>query len=299
MDSDELHTFYLGVDWTFRVNNQDFNYYDYHQIYAYNNLSFNFDWYYLKGGYNYRYRNYKYIPDLNNHQFYGFLQINKSFQTRTTIIMETNFGYKSFAGQDFTTYTGSSTGGGGKGRGQMSETTTTTTTTTTENEIPSLSQAVILTRVAQSLHSKIGIYAQYRKQFSLTDETSYVNSDDYYQDEELFDDPFSYESETYSSQLTWMLPWQMKIQLGGSIATKDYISEIAYESIDDTTGMAGVRADNQNSYFINFTKNFPLNKNWINTFQFNLNYSYIRNESNSYWYDYKNAVIRSSIEWTF
>ena len=185
IDKDELHTFYLGVDWTFRVNNEDFNYYDYHQLYAYNNLSFNLDWFFLRGGYNYRYRNYANIPDLNNHQFYGFMQINKSFETRTTFIMEADFGYKSFAGQNFTTYTGSGTTGGGKGRGSMSEATTTTYTTTTVNEIPSLSQAVLLARIAQSLHTRVGVYAQYRKQISLTDETSYINSDNYYQDEEF------------------------------------------------------------------------------------------------------------------
>jgi hypothetical protein len=301
IDEDELHTFYLGADWTFRVNNEEFNYYDYHQLYAYSNLSFSLDWFYLRGGFNYRYRNYANIPDLNNHQLYGFMQINKSFETRTTFIVEADLGYKTFAGENFTTYTSSGTGSDGQGRGRMAETGSTTymTTTTTANEIPSLSQAVLLARIAQSLHTKMGIYAQYRKQISLTDETSYVNSDDYYQDEELFDDPFSYESETYSSQLTWMLPWQMKIQVGGAIATKNYISEIAYESIDDTTGLAGVRADDQNRYYINFTKTFYLNKNWINTLQFNLNYNYIRNESNSYWYEYENAVISSSIQLTF
>ena len=298
IDTDEVHTFYLGADWTFRLNNAEFNYYDYNQIYAYANLSFNLDWFYLRGGYSYRYRNYANVPDLTNNQHYGFLQLNKSFETRTTIIMETDIGYKSFAGQNITTYDRTSTSGG-KGHGQMSDSATTINTITIASEIPSLSQAVLLTRIAQSLHTKVGIYVQYRKQISLTDETSYVNSDDYYQDEELFDDPFSYESETYSSQLTWMLPWQMKIKLGGAIIAKNYVSEIAYESIDDTTGLAGIRSDDQNSYYFNFTKTFPFNKKWINALQFNFNYNYIRNESNSYWYNYENAVVSGNIRIIF
>jgi hypothetical protein len=298
IDTDELYKFYLGVDWTFRLNNEDYNYYDYHQIYAYNNLTFNLDWIFLRGGYNYRYRNYSNIPDLNNHQIYGFLQLNKSFETRTTFIIETDIGYKSFAGKNFATYERSVTTGG-KGHGRMADSTTTTTISTIESEIPSLSQAVLLVRIAQSLHTKLGIYIQYRKQISLTEETSYINSDNYYQDEELFDDPFSYESDTYSSQLTWMMPWQMKIQLGGSIVTKNYISEIAYESIYDTTGLAGIRADDQSNFFINFTKTFYLNKIWMNSVNFDMNYSYIRNESKSYWYDYENAVITGSIRIIF
>ncbi|MBN1406548.1 MAG: hypothetical protein JW956_02090 [Calditrichaceae bacterium] len=297
MDDDELHTFYMGIDWTFRVNNEEYNYYDFNQVYAYSNLSFNLDWFFLRSGLNYRYRNYANIPDLNNNQFYGFVQINKPFETKTTFIIEANLGYKAFAGENFTSYT-TSGDGSGQGHGRMSTTSTYTTAATTANEIPSLSQAVLLARVAQSLHTKIGVYAQYRKQISLTDETSYVNSDDYYQDEELFDDPFSYESDTYSSQFTWMLPWQMKLQIGGAITSKNYVSEAAYESIEDTTG-SSIRVDDQNSYYVNFTKTFYLKKNWIHMLQFNLNYNYIRNESNSYWYDYENAVISSSIQWTF
>ena len=91
----------------------------------------------------------------------------------------------------------------------------------------------------------------------------------------------------------------MKIQLGGAIITKNYVSEIAYESIDDTTGLAGIRADDQNSYYFNFTKTFPFNKKWINVLQFNLNYNYTRNESNSYWYNYENAVVSGNIRIIF
>ena len=90
----------------------------------------------------------------------------------------------------------------------------------------------------------------------------------------------------------------MKLQLGGATTSKNYVSEVAFESAEDTTGI-GIRADDQNSFFVNFTKTFYFNKNWINSLQFNLNYNYIRNESNSYWYDYENAVISSSIQWTF
>ncbi|MEJ2545701.1 MAG: hypothetical protein P8Y99_16680 [Calditrichaceae bacterium] len=269
VDEDELYTFYMGVDWTFRVNNEDYNYYDYHQLYAYSNLSFNLDWFFLRGGLNYRYRNYANIPDLNNNQFYGFIQINKSFETRTTFIIESDLGYKAFAGENLSSYTTSGGGGGGQGHGRMSSTTSYSITTTTANEIPSLSHVVLLARVAQSLHTKVGLYAQYRKQIRLTDETSYVNSDDYYQDEELFDDPFSYESDMYSSQLTWMLPWQMKLQIGGAITSKNYVSEVAYESINDTTGLKGTRADDQNSYYVNFTKTFFLKKITI-IFEMNL-----------------------------
>ncbi|MCD4692526.1 MAG: hypothetical protein K8R79_06415, partial [Calditrichales bacterium] len=139
----------------------------------------------------------------------------------------------------------------------------------------------------------------YRRQISLTDETDFVNADGYYHDEELFDDPFSYESESYSSQLTWMLPWSMKLQAGGAFVSKNYISEQAFTSADDTLGLGGIRLDDRGSYFVNFSKTFYLNKNWLKSLHFNLNYSYIRNESSSYWYDYKNTVLGGGIQWNF
>lgn len=290
---DNKHDFYLGADWTLRLNGDEYNYYDYNQIYAYTNFRFDLDWFFIKSGYNFRYRSYSNLPDLTNYRHYLFLQANKSFATRTTIILEAGLGHKSFSGLEIFTSAGS--GGGGKGRGNISE----TSTATTVSEIPSLSQAVLVGRVSQSLHEKVGLYVQYRRQISLTDETDFVNADGYYHDEELFDDPFSYESESYSSQLTWMLPWSMKLQAGGAFVSKNYISEQAFTSADDTLGLGGIRLDDRGSYFVNFSKTFYLNKNWLKSLHFNLNYSYIRNESSSYWYDYKNTVLGGAIQWNF
>ena len=298
MDENELYTLYLGADWTMRINGDEYNYYDYNQIYAYTNFSFNSDWIYIRTGYNYRYRKYSNVPDLTNNQHYGFLQMNRSFPTRTTMILEADLGHKTFSGQVIKTIFESG-GSGGKGNGRMSESSAITYTSTATSEVPSLTHAILLARIAQSLHTKIGVYIQYRRQISLTDMTSYVNFDNYYQDEELFDDPFSYESEMYSSQFTWILPWQMQFQAGGGTAVKNYISETAFESIDDSTGLAGIREDDVMNFYVNFSKTFFLNKKLINSLQFNLNYSYIRNESNSYWYNFENAVIYSGIQWTF
>ncbi|MCD4693449.1 MAG: hypothetical protein K8R79_11080 [Calditrichales bacterium] len=290
---DEKHNFYLGAEWTLRLNGDEYNYYDYNQIYAYSNLNFDLDWFFVKSGYNFRYRSYSNLPDLTNYRHYLFLNANKSFPTKTTLIVEADIGYKSFAGQEIFTDT---RGWGGKGQGEMSES---TITNTTVSEIPSLSQSVLLARITQSLHDKVGLYVQYRRQLSLTAETNFVNADGYYQDEELFDDPFSYESKSYSSQLTWMLPWSMKLQVGGAFVSKNYISEQAFISAEDSVGLGGIRLDDRGSCFVNFTKNFYLNKNWLKSLHFNFNYGYIRNESNSYWYDYKNAVIGGGIQWKF
>ena len=288
---DDRHTLYLGSDGNLRLNNEDYNYYDYTQIYIYSNIRFDLDILFMKAGYNFRYRNYSNLSDLSNSRHYVFLQANKSFASRTTVIFEADFGYKSFAGEN--TYLTSSEGG--SGRGNMVEQSQTTTT----EEIPSLKQAIVLTRLAQSLHDKLGVFIQYRRQISLSDQINYINADGYYQDEELFDDPFSFESSSVSSGLTWILPWSMKLQIGGSLFSKNYIAEQAYISADDSVALGGARIDDQKNIYFNFYKTFYIDKNWLRLLKFNIYYSYIDNDSNSYWYRYKNSIFGGGIHWNF
>ena len=283
----------LGGNWTLRINKDDYNYYNYSQLSGYANFQIFSDIVLIKGGYSYRWRNYQNWPDLSNHLHNIFFQLNKSFPTRTTIIAETSFGNKSFTGQDLFSTIGTS----GRGHGRWTDGTTTTTNTISEQL--STSQVNIVLRLTQSLHEKAGIYFQYRKQISIDDSTSYRNFDDYYQDDELFDDPFTYESDSYSTQLTLMLPKSTKLLIGGSLSSKNYISEPAYSTADDTVGIGELRLDNQTNYFIDLSKTLSINKNWINSIKLNLYYSHTFNESNSYWYNYKNTSLGGGIQWSF
>jgi len=291
LGDEDQHTFYMGADGLLRIDTEDYNYYDYTQLYAYLNLRLDLNYLYLKGGYNFRVRDYKNLPELTNYRHYAYLQINKSFETRTTLILEADVGLKSFASEDI--YSTSS--GGGRGRGSAQTTVTTNQVLTS----PSLSHSILLARVAQSLHEKLGLYVQYRRQTALSTQFDYSNSDGYYQDEELFDDPFSYESSGWASQITWLLPWSMKLQIGGDLNSKSYITEQAYLSADDTLGLAGPRADDQKILYFNFSKTFYVNENWLNLLRFNFYINYIDNRSNSYWYKYENMMLGAGIQWNF
>jgi len=156
IDDSERHGFYIGADWTSRLNGDEYSLYNYNQIFAYTNFQFDLDWFFLKTGYNFRYRNYLDLADLTNSQQFIFLQANKSLPTRTTFILETHLGYKSFAGSQFFTST-SSTRNGGRGRGRMTETNSEVTSTQV-SDTPGLSQAIVLARVSQSLHEKVGLF---------------------------------------------------------------------------------------------------------------------------------------------
>ena len=284
----------LGGNWSLRVNQDDYNYYNYSQLSGYANFQLLTDIILIKGGYSYRWRNYSNWPDLSNYLHNAHIQLNKSFPTRTTVIAEAGFGNKSFMGQDTFTTIGSTRHGSGRWAGDTS-----TSIINTISERLSTSQVNVILRITQSLHEKAGIYFQYRKQISLDGETSYRNFDDYYQDNELFDDPFTYESDSYSSQLTLMLPKSTKLLVGGTFSSKNYISELAYSTADDSVGIGGLRLDDQANHFIDISKTFNINKDWINSIKFNLYYSNTNNESNSYWYNYKNNSWGGGIQWSF
>lgn len=294
LGDDDIHRFYMGVEASMRLDGEEYIEYDYNQLYAYANFRFDLESLFLKAGYNFRYRNYSNVPEISNMRHYLFAQINKTFSSRTTVILESNLGYKSFISNDI--YEGGGGGRGGMGPGGGVYPTTIDNTT---SEVPPMGQVVFFARIAQSIYDKLGFYLQYRQQNSLTDQITSITTEDYYQDEELFDDPFSYESKGFSSQITWMLPWVVRLQVGGTLIAKNYINEQAYTSIEDTAGLGGDRVDDQGRYYINISKTFNFNKKWLNSLTFNFYYDFINNKSNSYWYNYKNSVVGGGLQWRF
>ncbi len=290
---DDLHTFFIGGNGLIRIDGEEYKEYDFNQLYAYANFRFDLESLFLKTGYNFRYRDYSNIPELTNLRHYIFIQANKSFSTRTTFILETDLGYKAFTSQAlYSTYSDDSNHGPGR---QIRP----SRFVTSSSEVPPMGQLILLGRVAQSIYEKMGVFIQYRKQISLSDQITSITGEDFYQDEELFDDPFSYEGQEISTQLTWMMPWSMRLQFGGSLIEKNYVSEQAFVSIDDTVGLGGQRADDQNNLFLNFTKTFNFKRNWMNSLMFNIYFGYTLNKSNSYWYNYSNRIIGGGIQWRF
>ncbi len=101
--SEEEHTYYFGLDGSLRHDNEEYNYYDYRQAYIYANVRFDLNYMFIKAGYNFRYRDYVNLSYLTNQRHYGYIQMNKPFESGTTIILESDLGQKSFAGQELYT----------------------------------------------------------------------------------------------------------------------------------------------------------------------------------------------------
>jgi len=296
---EDLHTIFLGVNGLTRIDGEEYKEYDYKQLYAYANIRFDLESLFIKTGYNFRFRDYTNFTELNNVRHYLFLQLNKSFVTRTTAILETNLGYKAFTTPIlYATLEGNMPGGGGNGPGSGMPIYS-SYPVTLSSTVPPMGQLILIGRVAQSVVEKLGIYIQYRKQINLSDQITSITGNDFYQDEELFDDPFSYEGEEISTQLTWIMPWSMRVQMGGSVADKRYINELAFTSALDSVGSGGQRLDKQNYLFFNLTKTFNINRAWLNALMVNVYLQYTNNKSNSYWYNYSNHLLGGGIQWRF
>jgi len=280
---------YLGSYVTHRYNTDEYFYYDFLQSYSYANFRFRLDKTFLRAGYNFRYRRYGNIMELTNYQHYAFFQLSRSFRTRTTLLAEADWGFKSFYSSTVTTTTPT---GNGSGPGGSIE------NTVTEEQIPSMSHLIVLFRIAQSLHDRVGIYVQYRGQFSMNDD-SWINSDSFYQDEELFDDPFSYTSNGVSSRLTVILPGSLSMRAGGGINLKDYISEKSYTDAENYPASGALRRDVRSNAYIQISKTWDLKPAWITSVNPYLNYSYVNNQSNSYWYDYNYNYLTLGVRLTF
>ncbi len=295
---------FAGAGTTYRLNKTDYNFYNYNQVSAYLNARFNLSYFFLRLGYNYRYRYYPNFSDISNsiHQF--FIQLNRSLPTKTTFILEAGLGNKRFAQYESVTailQTYDATGGH-QGKGRRNEATGMDSMyyLVSENiSPPSIAQASLLWRITQSLHPRLGMYVEYRKQMSLTDDTQFTNLNTYLQDEELFDDPFSYESDRIGARLTWLMPWSTKLITGYQYTSKEYISEQAYISETDTLAAGGIRKDRLSSAYLTLVKTFRPDNSWFELIEVPFRFNMIRNRSNSYWYEYDNKLISAGVQFRF
>jgi hypothetical protein len=281
----DKNSLYLGSALTLKSNQATYDTYNYQQFYLYANLRYLFNTFIFKTGYNFRYRNYSNYNEISNTRHYLFAQINKSFDSGTSVLVETDLGYKQYPNQG-SIY--SAALGRGKGRNQ-----------TLQPSGLNYTQIILLTRFSQSLHPKIGLNLQYRKQIDPVKDQKMISAVDYTQNDELYDDPFSYESNELSSQLTWILPLRFKLVTYGKYATKSYHNQAAYTSPVDEIGEGKDRFDHRQSVSLAIYKNIYVNKNWVKSVQFMVNYRYIKNDSNSYWYRYTNGIYYFDVSWRF
>ncbi len=283
----EIGSTNLGVYYNQRYNKDLFSLYDYYTAVAYINHTTDLGGInvYLAG--NGILTKYAELSDLENIELNGMLRLNKSFETRTTIIAGFGMYYKDYTQSytiiDTTAQSGSGQTGNGMGPGVGDGS---TGYYYLELEAPSVSQWQGWVRLAQSVFERTGLAVQYHARRSLTGSARFVSGPTlgYNEESEIFDDPLGYELNSFGSELTSILPGQIILKASYYQGKKNYITQGIYLN-EDLYDPETLRNDQYQTFSLNLRKTFPAGS--LN-YEIRLWYQWYSNTSNSFWYNYQN-----------
>jgi hypothetical protein len=235
----------------------------------------------IEGSYSPQIVRFKNLPDFNytEHSFGG--RFSTSFESKTSVILESNFGIKAYSTQTSST----TTTGGGTGHGQQQSGQSVTTTESS----PSVTQLITSARVGQSIFEKTGISLAATYQWNIKKESRYLLfGDGSIPDDAIFDDHYGYEGLLVSAMLTQVLPFESRIRATLSRQDRLYSTLPAY----DLTGaiVSDKRNDTRTALTVQLKKDFEALGVTLNAV-----YDYIVNESNDKFFDYTNQAISLSI----
>jgi len=241
------------------------------------------------------------IPELNNLRFTASGSVNRSFRTRTSMIAALSFNYKYYLEEDvpvqlsadstssfqasmssITQGPGHGSGGGGR-EGYYY---------TSSSEIPQAAQIFISLRLAQSLTKSTGLAVQYQNRLNLNkyDRSIAGLIPGYTTESQIFDDPMSYESQSYGSELTQILPYQFMIKIAGYYQQKQYVAQGIYADPENFTDTI-LREDTFQTAWVMIEKRFNFNLLTESSLALQFTYQWVDNKSNSYWYNYMSQYV--------
>ncbi len=311
-----------------RINRPEFKIYDYQDFDAYFNRRFFLQKFIGNWNVKVQFNRHQELPELNNWKLFTSLRLQRTLPTKTTIISQFGIDFKNYlnsdqaieiladsslAAPDFS-LTGSTAGiesknsgsengkgNGGKGRGYFHGGTgggylSATTYANLENS--SVTQFWISVRIAQSISPTFGLAVQYSHRQLLTGNDRYISglSDSYSQESEIFDDPMGSESHSFGLELTKILPSAIAIKAAAYIDQKNYSSQGIYVDAENYEELT-LRRDEAKMLDVSVKKNFNLTRNL--QLSANVSFNLSENESNSYWYDYRNQYVSAGFEFQF
>jgi hypothetical protein len=307
-DEDE-NAFSTNATYFMRFNKERYNYYDFSQFVGSLNIK-----YYLdseegllsRAGYRLRYRNYRNLEEFSYLEHYGFVQLSRFFETKTTVSAEVDFGNKNYVMSPSAYSTaGSSTGtwgmmgnGGMTGNGEMMGNgerwshgggNMDPTTRLISYSSPNTTQLIGIVRVAQSITQTTGLSVQYLRRWDLSDRTRFLSNGavDYQGDEELWDDPYGYHGDEYNAALTQVLPWEMTIRISADYLVKDYARRI-FTPTDTDVPTGPLRSDTRLVGSVEVRKTLETDWAVFNGIMISVSYFYQKNNSNDPYYNFRN-----------
>ena len=198
----------FGVYLEQRLNRNEYDFYNYTNYNTYYKRKFTFNGINLMGNAALSYTNYSELVDLNNILGAASISINKSFETKTTLLSGVNFNYKIYVTTD------------------LNDSALNGDSLHSNSDYAFTSQLNYFLRIAQSLSESTGLALQFSKQNIIGGTAAYVRELDYFYGDEsqFFDDPISYEGYSFYTQLTQILPLEFIVRLSYGYNYKEYPS---------------------------------------------------------------------------
>lgn len=250
-------------------------------------------------GYLLKYRDYQNLPEFNHFEHQLFSRVSWFLPTNTSLIFYARYGLKYYDTQTTSTVVTDSLGAiDGKGRGSSRDSGT-SRVIYSEYQTPSTSQFIGSIKLGQSVTSTTGLSLKYLRRFRLGTGARYSYDFGelwtYSTEDELFDDPYSYDGQEISTALTQILPWQTTLKLGFD----HYIKNYSVEALDlDGLSLAETREDTREIVWFSATKRFS-QKSVFKNFQISADFYYLNNDSNDPYFRYDNSVFTFGTGFSF
>ena len=257
----------IGLNYTVRTNKEDYYIYDFNQISAYANYMHSIsESNKIQLGMIGNRINYKNFSLFSHYQLKAFLRSVNSFESRTSLTVAAEIDQKIYIEK-----------------------------MQSEGLADEILQAQFYLQLGQGITDDLGLsaYAFLRK--NLSGGNRYFNTVDYiYYEEELFNDIYSSDGITSGLTLTYLFFPNIIGKLAGGYESRNYTDLPAAD--ENGNNLNELRQDNQVS--AGASLGFGLGK-ILNGLYLSLNYNYIKNTSNDYFYDYTNQIYAITLGFDF
>lgn len=292
---DEKTAFYFaikGAGALYRPDYADFNFFSLEALAA--TKSYLSQTSLLKFNYAFLYKNHRnHLFDFTSHLAY--LSIDKYLESRTTLKVELNGGYKYFLhpypalDSFFEAEAVLTHGGQGKGPWPHSG------SRAIAKPIPQgqdqgqgLQMFSVTALVAQGIGDRVGLRLSRLRQWTLSGENPFASIEEFYLVENPTYDVFAWNGTGLSAQLTVEAPWNTQLKIGYTKISRKFPG---IEAMDLEGGsLAVTRQDKRNQWEARLEKNFP-------SLSIYLSYSYAENTSNDPLFDWQGHFLSAGIGW--
>jgi hypothetical protein len=312
-DKARLH---LGGSATLRRNGEAWSYADYDGLTAFANLELRpKEGTTVRTGYRLADRTFDELTDLNQFEQDAFASVNLNFQSRTTLIAEAHFGWKSYEGEAVfvavpqpaapgSVNPGSGQGSsGGQGQGSGGQGTHGSGALTGPRETTSLLVPVgttaerarqwnLLLRIAQGLGDRTGLYAQgFVRRTGGRVPPALVTTPAGFFDDGVYDDPFASDLGALSTGIRHAFASGADAHAFGSWQAKDYTSTVALDATGQPRPGDPLRSDRITRGGAGLS--LPLLPKRTNGFSLavGLDYAFTQSRSNDAFYDYQDHAV--------